>query len=121
MLQSTLKGLQMESIADSQGFNLKGLETRVAPTITEGKCEALAKRIAAVLNERQRIGEIRRRLKHEHRLRCAERADGRYLRLRGEAKRTNRRANELDAMYKAVLSSNTADEAIQAHRMTEAS
>jgi hypothetical protein len=79
--------------------------------------ETLAERIAAVLHERRRIGEERRRREHEHRLHNAERPVALYRRLRGEAKPAGCRINELDALYEAVISSNAADEAIKAHRM----
>jgi len=109
----------MEGVADSIGSNLESPGSLEAPTMTEGGREALAKRIAAVLDERRIIGEMRRQPKHEYRLRNVEPARGPYRRLRGEPKRVGRWTNELDAMYNAVISSGTADVAIQAHRVME--
>jgi|SRR5579872_2343196 len=74
--------------------------------------EGLAERIAAALDERRRIGELRRQREREYRLREAERAQA-IERRRGEAKGSDRRIAELDALCQAVSCSNAADAAMK--------
>ena len=79
----------------------------------------LAKRIAAVLEERRRIGEIRRQREREYLLRQSERAQVGECR-RGEPN-SSRLVRELNALCEAVSSSNAAIEAMNEHGMLDAS
>ena len=79
----------------------------------------LAERIAAVLEERRTIGEIRRHRERDHLLRQAERAQVGQCR-RGERKGSSRLVRELNALCEAVSSSNAAIEAMNEHGMLDA-
>jgi hypothetical protein len=79
----------------------------MAPVNTQN----LADRIAAVLDERRRIGEQRRQRERECLLRKAERTQL-GERSRREPKGSDRRVRELDALCEAVISRNAANEAI---------
>lgn len=70
----------------------------------------LAERIAAVLNERRRIGEERRQRKYQ--LRQAAQTQMAEP-IRGEPKRPSRRNEELEALCRAVNFSNAATDAIK--------
>jgi hypothetical protein len=71
-----------------------------------------ADRIAAVLDERRKIGEARRQRERESLLRQAERAQLRER--RGRVPRGSAcRVTKLDALYEAVISRNAANEAMK--------
>jgi hypothetical protein len=72
----------------------------------------LAERIATVLDERRRIGEIRRQREREHLLRQAERAQVGEPK-RGELKGSTRLVRELAALCEAVSCSNSANDAMK--------
>jgi hypothetical protein len=79
----------------------------------------LAKRIAAVLEERGRIGEERRRREREYLLRQAERGQL-GVRRRREPKGSNRLVEEVDALCVAVISCNAANEAMKEYGILDA-
>jgi hypothetical protein len=79
----------------------------------------LAKRIAAVLEERRRIGEIRRQREREYLLRKAE--GGQVGECRRSERNSSRLVRELNALCEAVSSSNAAIEAMNEHGMLDAS
>ena len=77
----------------------------------------LADRIAAVLDERRRIGEQRRQRERECLLRQAGRAHERRNR---EPKGSNRLVGGLDALCEAVISRNAAYEAMKEYAILDA-
>jgi len=79
----------------------------------------LADRIAAVLDERRRIGEQRRQRERECLLRQAERAQARERRGR-EPKGSNRLVGVLDALCEAVISRNAAYEVMKEYGILDA-
>jgi hypothetical protein len=84
-------------------------ESEPRPVMTQQQCDALAERIAAVLRERKRLGEERRRLQLEYQRQNNEPALSRYHKLRGEFhKHSQRRVNELDLVFHTIMSSNAA-------------
>jgi hypothetical protein len=87
------------------------LETESEPMIvmTQQQRDALAERIAAVLRERKRLGEERRRREREYQRQNSERALSRYYKLRGEFhEQSQRRVKELDLVFHTIVSSNAA-------------
>jgi hypothetical protein len=80
----------------------------------------LADRVAAVLDERRRIGEERRKREREYLLRKTERTQEGERR-RGEPKGSVRRLMELDSLCEVVCSSNAANEAMKEHGIPDAS
>ena len=77
--------------------------------MTQEQCDALAERIAAVLRERKKIGDERRRQERRYDRQNSYRALARYYKLRGEYReRSGRRVKEIDRMYDAIMSSNAA-------------
>jgi hypothetical protein len=88
--------------------------------VAQVRGDNLARRIAAVLEERRRIGEIRRQREREHPLRQAELAQVGECR-RAEWKGSSRLVRELNALCDAVSSSNAAIEAMNEHGMRDAS
>ena len=78
----------------------------------------LAGRIAAVLDERRRIGEQRRQRERECLRRQAERAQARECRGR-EPKGSNRFVGALDALCEAVTSHNAAYEAMKEYEILD--
>ena len=87
----------------------------MAPVNTQN----LADRIAAVLAERRRIGEERRKREREYRPRKAE--GGQLgVRRRREPKGSNRLVEELDALCVVVISCNAANEAMKEYGILDA-
>jgi hypothetical protein len=78
-----------------------------------------ADRIAAVLDERRRIGEQRRQREREYHLRQAERAEVRERRGR-EPKGSGGEVTELDTLCEAVISRNAAFEAMKEYGILDA-
>jgi hypothetical protein len=84
-------------------------ETKPTPVMTQEQCDALAARIAAVLGERKKIGDERRRQELEYRRRNSDRAMARYYKLRGEFReQAESRVKEIDRVYDTIMSSNAA-------------
>jgi hypothetical protein len=107
----------MENIGKSDTgtrLDLTQVESFEAFSLAPVHTENLAERIAAVLDERRRIGEERRWRGQKHlflKTKCAEVEEGR----RGESKGSDHRVRELDALCEAVSSSNAAIEAMKEH------
>lgn len=80
-------------------------------TLARVRRENLAERIAAVLDERRRIGEQRRQREREYLSRQAERAQVGGFR-RGKRQGSSHLVRELNALCEAVSSSNAAIEAM---------
>jgi hypothetical protein len=86
--------------------------------VAQVRGDNLAERIAAVLEERRRIGEIRRQREREHLLRQAERAQmGEYRRSK---RNSSRLVRELNALCEAVSASNAAIEEMNEHGKLDA-
>ena len=84
-------------------------ENYLTPVMTQDQCDALAERIAAVLRERKKIGDERRRQESAYRQRNSDYARARYHRQRGGLQEhSERRAKELDQVYETIMSSNAA-------------
>jgi hypothetical protein len=112
----------MENIGKSDAgtrLELRQAESFEAFALAPVHTENLAERIAAVLDERRRIGEERRRREQKHLLlkaKCAQVEERR----RGESKGSEHRVRELDALCEAVSSSNAAIEALKEHAKLDA-
>ena len=87
--------------------------------LARANTQNLADRIAAVLDERRRIGEQRRQRERESLLRQAERAQVREHRGR-EPKGSNRLVRDLDALCVAVISRNAANEVMKEYAILDA-
>jgi hypothetical protein len=84
-------------------------ENDSTPVMTNAQCDAVAERIAAVLRQRQTIGDERRRQEQEYRRLNSERALARHYKLRGEFRKGSERRNqEIDRVYDAIMSANAA-------------
>ena len=85
------------------------LKNDSTPVMTNVQCDVLAERIAAVLRQRKTIGDERRRQEQEYRRLNSERALARHYKLRGEFRKGSERRNqEIDRMYEAIMSANAA-------------
>lgn len=105
----------MENIGQSHAgtrLDLAQPERFEAFALARVNTENLAERIAAVLDERRRIGVERRLREREYLLRKSERAQVGERR-RGEPKDPGRHLMKLDALLEAVISSNAAIEALK--------
>ena len=85
------------------------LKNDSTPVMTNVQCDVLAERIAAVLRQRKKIGDERRRHEQEYRRLNSERALARHYKLRGEFRKGSERRNqEIDRVYEAIMSANAA-------------
>lgn len=85
------------------------LKNDSTPVMTNVQRDALAERIAAVLRQRKTIGVERRRQEQEYRRLNSERAIARHYKLRGEFRKGSERRNqEIDPSYDAIMSANAA-------------
>ena len=88
---------------------LLGTENEPTPGMTQEQCDALAERIAAVLRERKKFGDERRRQEMKYGRHNNDRALARYYKLRGEFReQADRRVKEIDRVYDAIMSANAA-------------
>ena len=80
--------------------------------MTQAQADALAERIASVLHARKKFGDERRMLDRESWQRNNNRALSRYYKLRGEVReQSQRRTEEIDNAYVAMISCNAAVDA----------
>jgi hypothetical protein len=84
-------------------------ENEPTPVMTKQQRDALAERIDAVLRERKKIGDDRRRRQDAYQRQNGERALARHYKLRGVFRqRSDRRVEEIDRVYDTMMSSNAA-------------
>lgn len=83
------------------------------------RTDDLADRIAAVLEERRKIAEERKRKEQAYRTRTAEHIQSQWHK-RGEPRRAGVQTRKLEAILETVLSSNAADSALKEYTTLQA-